>query len=322
MPIFLLNILGDIAGFIDESIFGPIAEGLSDGIFALYTASNVGAMFVLKLNDINHVMYSGVIGRSSLSHIVFSGLAAVGIGLSLLYWLFGIIDKLTKDRLNPYVLLRSFIELTIAIVFVYLSYDIIATIANISCLDLGNGQTLSTLISNNIDTSSLALGAQDDVVKIFTFGSTMDGLAGIIPGILGVLLVSVYFLISMIVYAFLATVVIGRVIQTALYIAMAPLAVANVYNRGSILESSAMSYIKKIAALSLQGPIIAFIVLGGSAIEVKCNSVFMGGDVAFGLAPAQDAAGTLLGLVLLLATKFVMVSMATKSSQFANDIIS
>lgn len=302
------DMLGSFVGTILEVIFSLIEDPINNFIYDMYQASSGGSEWISKLNDLDLSLYTDLF---NLSHTVFNALVVVGVGLSLIYWLFGIIDKLTKDRLNSYALIRSFIELTVAIVFINVGYDIIKTMANVSNLKLENGQTLFDVISGTI-TSQSAL-SEADVANVFNITG------GLLGALLGVILVLLYFLISTLVYAIFCTVIIARAVQVSVYIAMAPLAIANVYNRGSILESSAMSYFKKIIALSLQGPIICMILIGSSKLEVGGVNLIRGS--VSGIDIVDGAASSIFGIVLLVAVKFVSISLVMKSSQFANDII-
>lgn len=319
--ICLLDIIGDalnavgemlssFVGIILDAIYGLVRDPINDFIFSIYQASSGGSEWISKLNDLDLSLYEDLF---KMSKIVFNALVVVGVGLSLIYWLFGIIDKLTKDRLNSYALIRSFIELTVAIVFINVGYDIIKTMANVSNLKLASGQTLFDVISGTITSSSAVLN-KTEVGKVFNLTG------GLLGGLLGIILALVYFLISTLVYAIFCTVIIARAVQVSIYIAMAPLAIANVYNRGSILESSAMSYFKKIIALSLQGPIICMILIGSSKLEVGGVNLINGTSTG-GVPIVGDIASSIMGLVILIAVKFVSISLVMKSSQFANDII-
>lgn len=73
------------------------------------------------------------------------------------------------------------------------------------------------------------------------------------------------------------------------------------------MDSSAMTYLKKIVAISLQGPIMMLIITASQSL----TSTFMAGGMSGPLA-----------FPMLFVIGLVTISLFMKSQQFANDIVS
>jgi len=54
----------------------------------------------------------------------YKALAVVGVGLTVMWWLFALIDKLTKDQLTQHMLVRSAIEFITAMVFIIEGFNL------------------------------------------------------------------------------------------------------------------------------------------------------------------------------------------------------
>lgn len=291
----ITNAIKGAFDFIFKGIWNSLSSGACGVIKAIYGKTKDGADLVLKYNDLNNSIYNSL---WELAKTIYTALAVIGVGLCLMYWLIGIIDKLTKDKLSSYMLIRSFIELIVALTVVVAGFDAFKWIANIG-VEIA-GYITKAEISTNV--------TGEPPYEAFCFGLsyktlTEDGSPlGFLCSFIGMILAFIYLVFAWGCYAYCTSIVIARVIQTALYVAMAPIAVSQMCNKGSILDSSAMGFIKKLAALSIQGPIIIFIMSAAMAIQ-------------------SQATGAGTSLVLLIAVNLVAVSLCMKSNSFANDIV-
>lgn len=257
---------------------------------------------------------------------VYTALASIGMALLLFYYVLGIADKLTKDRLTGYELLRSGIELIVAMMFVVEGFNMFQGLMDFS-------QGIYSEVSKTVSTTEWKTGDRqyelffkssnyggkdvkdwtDDLSwDVGKDGSTTsknsskvhgwDGLAGMLIPVIEVCLMA---LVSQIGCLIGVAQLVSRVIQMAVYVIMAPLATADMFN-GGIMNSAGFRYLKKFLAICLQGVIIYVIIYATRVLQTSLLS-----------------ANTTLtsNPFFVLVPGLIMVTLVLKSQQFANDIM-
>ena len=184
--------------------------------------------------------------------------------------------------------------------------------------------------------ASLATGIGDDLFKPETYedenlsgfikvvGSVVGGIISPVMGSLklavGLVVMAIPFLVVLVVDIFCLSVFLTRGIQLAVYTVFMPIAITDMYHNG-LVGSSGMRYIKKFAAIGLQGIvlyitlILAQLFIGSVGVSLFSGSSFYGFDVFGGIGNA------LLFMIVAVATAFTSFSLALKSQQIANDIV-
>ena len=301
----LFDILMSLLDPIIDKTFGTLVSIILDVDALIYYAGQSSFSAVLDYNDLDNALYSKMF---TMAESVFNVLGIVGTGLCILYFFMSLMDKLSKDRLTSTTLLRSGVELTFAVMMICFSFSALKSVANIAEEATFGGKTIGQIIDGTtVDDSegsdvpyvAFTLGTTREVAEEHPFLSLGPVLFSLGPALL-------YWIAATLCAAICTTVVISRAIQTAIYLAYAPIPIANTFNRGSIMESSAVSYLKKLAALSLQGPIVVFVM---KAYNLLISNI----DI--------NSQGTYSVLPLLIAITLVTASLVFKSGQFANDII-
>ena len=136
----------------------------------------------------------------------------------------------------------------------------------------------------------------------------------------GLVAMAIPFLVVLVVDIFCLSVFLTRGIQLAVYTVFMPIAITDMYHNG-LVGSSGMRYIKKFAAIGLQGIvlyitlILAQLFIGSVGVSLFSGSSFYGFDVFGGIGNA------LLFMIVAVATAFTSFSLALKSQQIANDIV-
>lgn len=279
-----------------------------------------------------------------LGKAMYDIVAEFGIGLALVYWTAGIIDKLSKDKLSIDTLMRSFIELIVAFAIIVNGFQIFT-----SASGLGIWATEKVLTTTHIEAKSNntvpydllapgifcnkihgaiaaipdgqpvtkenivaarrrqienggALGFFDGLISLFT-SFFISGFEGLITMIIAFIV----FAATKLMYLWAVTIAISRAIQIVIYTCFAPIGISQWFNRGGMLDSAAMGYIKKYIALVFQAPVLVLILKLNSALVTSYSN---GGFTTYGL-----------GIGLLVAIQFITISLINKSQQFANDII-
>ena len=339
----------NLSGAIDSIADGwtDILNSCIDLITQMWKATTnnglTGKAFLSYLNiDSTNVVYSTML---TYSKNIYDVIAIFGWGLMLTYWMAGIIDKLSKDRLSINTLMKAFIELIVAsgiIINGFILFQAIANtgtwaankISNVSITEvsgedtapynaffvLGTGKMANSIEKTNgpITAESLKSVVKTDYKDVCTnmgkssdFSDQMAGFAYAMLGamsfliecVLAVIIAALYFLINRIVFKYAITIAISRAVQFCIYTCMAPIGMAQWFNRGGLLDSSGMTYIRKVAAVIIQGPILMLIV------KIKLS-------LAVGVGQSEVGA-----LILLIALEFVSFALINKSQQFANDVV-
>lgn len=312
------NFFTDAINTVVNTLFGPIKGSLVNLIASLYESSNGGiASEMRNWIDLNGSHYTAV---NTYCETIYNVFASVGCGLMILFWLIGIIDKLTKDRLNSYALIRAGIELIFGFAIVmngstlckaiadcgtWFANKVTTTTANSSISqDIPFGSLVPGLkkMSSGHGNWSLTCSASTMISQVNNVGAgeTM-GLIFIL--LIGAILTLVYYLFSQVVFALMLTVCISRAIQFFIYTCLSSIGVAQWFNHGGIMDSSGMQFIKKLLAISLQGGIILIMLNVIDLINMNLS----------------DA--TSFPIMSLIALKLVSLAVIKQSQQFANDVI-
>lgn len=114
--------------------------------------------------------------------------------------------------------------------------------------------------------------------------------------IIGVILAIIYYLAMQIIHLILILQCVSRAVQVAIYAAMAPIGIASWFG-GSIMTSSAMKYVKKMIALSIQGGLMVLILQLSLSLSFGTDDLFL----------------TFIG-------PLTAVGLFSKSNQIANDV--
>lgn len=283
------------AGFTDG--IKSAATGLIDQFDFLWRGVCNGSDIIKDYVDLNNSFYSDI---WTMAENGFNAFAAFGTGLLILFWFLGIVDKLTKDRLDGNALIRSGLEIIVGMGLMVNGYDILKAFT-----DIGNWFFLQTknLGVNPNGTSDIVYPYQ----SFFGYDNPRD-MAGLGFGdafgrlfkYLGPVIVMLFIWIAVNAgYIFAVTVVMARAIQVMVYIVISPIPLADAFHNG-IMNSSAIRFLKRFFALCLQGAMITLVLQTSSKfLEVATNR----------------------GLMITIATLFVSVSLVVKSQQITNDIL-
>lgn len=280
---------------------------------------------------------SSVYGNlSSTAETIFELLAPIGCGLVIVFFFLELINQLAKDNLTGYTLLKSGVQLIFAFGVIMYGYKLCTTITGIGTWFI-NSVGKSTLkmstpeVSNFIIIPGLHVPSNEmldsgfmnsaiDIVGTHPFpafhasfswlGEIADWLLGItsiddyakslfllIGALFGVILAVFYWLFMQIIHLILILQCVSRAIQIAIYSAMAPIGIVAWFSGGSITTSTAMRYIKKLIALSIQGGIMGLIMILATSISADNSNLFL----------------TFIGPITAIA-------LFGKSNQIANDV--
>lgn len=183
--------------------------------------------------------------------------------------------------------------------------------------DLGKEAANSMFNSDNMD-ENLKKVLTTMAAVLTTAASPASGTLYLAVALVGIL---IPFLVIFFIDIFCLSVFITRAIQLVIYTVFMPIAITDIYHNG-VLGSPGMKYVKKFAAIGLQG-----IVLYTSLILAQLFIASVGANIfesnaytAFGV--FGGIGNTLLFIIVAVATAFTSLSLALKSQQIANDIIS
>jgi hypothetical protein len=312
-----------VNGIVDKVSYG-IPGSISNAIGAIFdteydlvqAGGGLQDMMGSFINS-NSDLYSGLWGNVENA---YNAISIIGGSLLILYFFMGIADKLTKDRLTGYELLRSGIELMIALMVVIEGFNLFQ---GISTLTQEIYESLSGITISEWDTpdrnyqaffKSNNYGGQnvsdwtDDMqwdsetkddknCKVHGWGGMTALFIPVIEVLLMALVTEVGCLIGV-------AAMVSRVIQMAVYMIFAPIATADMFHGGA-LNSQGFRYLKKFFAICLQGAVIYGIIFATSALQASfLKSTNLVSNPLFILIPG-----------------LIMVIMILKSQQFANDII-
>ena len=308
--------LGDIANGIKSigenigNFFNTFAHlpsvmtaGLVQGIEGQWSTISNQSDYVKNFVTMDSSCYSGIRAYSENAYNLF---AAFGFALMLLFWVIALADKLTKDRLNGYELLRSGIELMFGCLLMMEGYKILEAIIDMGDEFASSISGLGVLVNTNNDGSKA--GTYSTAYKVFlgvdnawtsdthtwqnlnTSVTFINALGGFIESF-------IMTIFGWVTCGLAISICFGRVIQIAAYMALAPLSMADAFN-GGIANSSAIRFLKKFLALCLQVVVILIIL-------ILTKHLFIGET----------------NIVFLIATQLISVSLIMKSQQITSDIV-
>lgn len=139
--------------------------------------------------------------------------------------------------------------------------------------------------------------------------------------VLAVLMLLIPFIVILGINVFCLSIFITRGIQLAVYTVFMPIAIVDMYHNG-MMSSNAMRYIKKFAAIGLQGIVLYMcLILAQAFLGTMGVAIYSNNSVTGATGVIAAGGNGLLFLIVAVATAFTSLSLALKSQQIANDII-
>lgn len=260
-------------------------------------------------------LYSSIWTYVKTAH---ASIAIIGCSLTILFWFLSIVDKLTKDRLTGYELIRSGIEIVVAFMFIVEGFNIFTGL-----------QAISTDIYNNLSSTNIQWdsGSRDytlffganktygaantndwaslnawDIAQESSSGCRVHGWSGMVAMFIPLIKVCIMSLGAQVGCIIGVAVMVSRVIQMGVYMILSPIAIADLFN-GGIMNSPGFRFLKKFFAICLQGAVIYVIMMVTMSLQKSFLSSLNGN--AF----------------MLLVPSLVMISLILKAQQITNDIV-
>ena len=139
--------------------------------------------------------------------------------------------------------------------------------------------------------------------------------------LVAVLMLLIPFIVILGINVFCLSIFITRGIQLAIYTVFMPIAIVDMYHNG-VMSSTGIRYIKKFAAIGLQGIVLyVCLVLAQAFLGTIGVAIYSNNSVAEATGIIAAGGNGLLFLIIAVATAFTSLSLALKSQQIANDII-
>lgn len=225
---------------------------------------------------------------------IYESMAAVGMGLAVMWVMLDLIEKAQMDQMTPEVLIRWCIKLVVAIIVVDNGADLAKAL-----MQVGNDfvNQLSVASAENGPSVEILNDFFDRIKTSFWTGTLTIFLELIVPGI-----AMIFCLLMMFVQVF------GRIIEAGVRFAFIPIGISDAFTHG--INSPGMRYIKKFFAVCLQGAVLLAIMIAGT----NMMALITAGDDGFGIAGN-------LGVVSQLVIGFTMIGAMMKSQQLVNDIV-
>lgn len=279
--------------------------------------------------------YSGLL---STAQNICNLLIPIGCGLVIIFFLLELINQLAKDNLSSYTLIRSGIQLIFAYGIVIYGWNLCQMICGIGPWFIGKvtqsnggistnptlqdfiiipsvkvpestdfGGIFNELTKNDFETPSTEGNILTIILSwIKALGQLFFGEAKelannallLILSLIAFVLMVIYWLAMKIIELVLILQCVSRAIQIAIYSALSPIGIAAWFSGGGITSSTAMRYVKKMVALSLQGGIMCLILQLATSFSAAANGNFL----------------------LLLLGPLTAVGLFSKSNQIANDV--
>lgn len=220
----------------------------------------------------------------------YDAFVPIAIQIAIIYLLLGFIEEATSGKLTTEVMVKGFIKLAFTVILIQNSFEILKYIANFGdalCeAIIGENRELNISFRHQVLTH----------VNPWEFAGRMSTL--IAPFIKLTLLLICSKLV-----------IFGRSIELGVYLSLAPLAFPSVVSDG--LDGDAFKYVKKFAAICIQGVIIALTVIVGTMLNQQ--SVFPEIDLNAGAFTSNFSGGIILYLCLLF--------MLFQSRRIANEVM-
>lgn len=208
-------------------------------------------------------LWAGVI---SLVEVVIEPIA---ICLVVLYFLMGMVDKLSSENFGMEQAIKELIKLFMGVYLVSNSLNLV-----VDLIVLGNGilrRTQSYLLGTvpSLDITVSSLGDLKPVPLLFVS-----------------MLVAIFLIAQWAIMMLMKAVCVIRLVDIVVRAAMSPIALSDMFS-GSFLNSHAMNFIRSFAAVCLQG---ALLVIIASFVPAGLNAVLSSGDYSSGWALLGDVA--------------------------------
>lgn len=315
-----LGIISSVQNFFDLTLPVTIPSNFSIPLGKLFDRSydlviqggGLQNIFVQYINP-NSQLYAGLINNVEN---LYNTVAAIGFALSMFFWFLALADKLTKDRLTGYELVRSFVELMIAFAFITEGFTLFTGISEFATgiyTEMSGTVTELTPLSRNYslffkddEYGSAPVNSWtndmpwDDGTVIDTTNVKVHGWSGFVSLLAPVIEVCFMAVLVQGGCALGVAVMVSRMIQMGVYMIFSSIAIADLFH-GGVMSSPGFRFLKKFFAICLQGVIIWAIMYLTTSLQ---NSF---------LAASQNA-------IMLVVPSLIMVALILKSQQFANDI--
>ena len=237
----LINIINDLL----TACYGEALQ-IGDGTLITFTGAQSG--------------YAGLwAGVLSLADIVIEPIA---ICLVVLYFLMGMVDKLSSENFGMEQAIKELIKLFMGVYLVSNSLNLI-----VDLISLGNGilKRTQNYLLGSIPSPDLTLSSLGD--------SPVPALLVI------VVLISIILIVQWLVMLAMKAVCVIRLVDIVVRAAMSPIALSDMFS-GSFLNSHAMNFIRSFAAVCLQG---ALIIIIASFVPAGMDAVLTSGDYSSGM---------------------------------------
>lgn len=171
----------------------------------------------------------------------------IAIELSIIYFLIELIETATSGKMTMEVIVKDLMKLALTVMIIQNAFDLLKYVANF-------GDELCTaLIKNEGAFNSNFVNSYTDNIT-----NNIEGIAALINLIPAVLKwLALVICSKLIVY--------GRSIELGVYLSLSPLAFPSIVSQG--MDGDAFKYIKKYAAICLQGAIIGLTIIIGTRIN-------------------------------------------------------
>lgn len=217
---------------------------------------------------------------------------SLGFMFCCLYFLIDLIDKTTKEQLNPEHFMRQFIKLLVAILIIENGLTLIGYF-----FDLTSG--LIDSIGSNTNTQSIDFTMLDAVAE---YANQKNWILGTLVGIGEMTTLLVPSIASLIAKAIITIQCWSRFIEISIRVVFAPIGMADMFSDG--LHGTGFRYLKKLLSVLLQGVMII-------AIVALCQKI----------QAAMSVSSSVFFQVSQIVVAFTEVGLIKKSQVFANDLL-
>lgn len=233
-------------------------------------------------------------GYMDVFNTIYDSMAAVGMGLAVMWVMLDLIEKAQMDQMTPEVLIRWCIKLVVAIIIVDNGADLAKAL-----MQVGND------FVEQLKVSAIESGPNVEILNDFFERINTGFWTGILTIFLELLIPGVAMIFCLLM---MLVQVLGRIIEAGVRFAFMPIGISDAFTHG--INSPGMRYIKKFFAVCLQGAVLLAIMIAGT----NMMALITAGDDGFGIAGN-------LGVVSQLVIGFTMIGAMMKSQQLVNDIV-
>lgn len=250
-------------------------------------------------------------------------LQSFGYAISIMFFIFSLIDLCLKDGFTTEMFIKHFAYLAVGIGMVYYSKDFFNAIVNL-------GNTLSDFIATNFVIDSTTTVPSEDTFKE-AFSTMLDTDTGLLSGISAILKImlaatigSAFALIEILAALILKVVVyviaVTRLVELNVRGCFLPVGLSLMSDDG--YRGAGGRYLKRFIAVACQGAVITII----GKVATSCISIAVGQsvtiltDTTFSDNFMTSLFSMIGSFILALAVAVAMVSAMFKSIQLTNDI--